>query len=257
MNPFIASFRRMVLIAGVMLASASAVVAQKPEVKSLSSSMGSMDEVITIKGSYFGTDATKIAVTFGASKGVVQSITDQQIEVKVPHGTLYNRVGVTNITAGLTGFSTGQFLLNFSGEGAFDPNDLQAQLDFPAGAPATEGLHDMCLCDFDGDKRVDVAGSNDNSGFLTIVSNGSSPGTINFPVKFASNIASRSLHIRCGDLNGDGKPDLVATESGTSDKVFIIKNNSSGPGNFAFSAPSIITLSGKRPKRRSRSEWKA
>lgn len=249
MNPFIAGLGRMVLVAGILLTSAFTVVAQKPEIKSLSTSMGSMDEVITIKGSYFGTDATKVAVTFGASKGVIQSITDQQIEVKVPHGTLYNRVGVTNITTGLTGFSTGQFLLNFSGDGVFDLSNLQAQQDFPAGAPATEGLHDICMCDFDGDKRVDVAASNDNSGFLTIISNGSSPGTINFPVKFASNIASRSLHLRCGDLNGDGKPDLVATENGTTDKVFIIKNNSSGPGNFAFSAPSIITLSGKRPKR--------
>lgn len=248
MDPFITGLRRAVLIAGFVLA-AFTVLAQKPEIKSLSKLMGSMDEVITIKGSYFGTDATRIAVTFGAARGTIQSISDQQIEVKIPHGTWYSRVGVTNLTTGLTGYSREQFLLNFSGDGAFDPADLQGQYDFPTGAPATEGLHDLCMCDFDGDKLVDVAASNDNSGFLTIIRNGSTPGTVNFPVKFASNIASRSLYLRCGDLNGDGKPDIVATENGTTDKVFIIRNNSSGPGNFAFSAPSIITLAGRRPRR--------
>jgi len=248
MKQSITRIRRIFLLVSGMIVS-HCLYAQKPEVKSLSVSSGSMGEVVTIKGSFFGTDATKLAVTFGASKGVIKTVSDQQIEVAVPFGTLYNRVSVTNTTTGLTGFSTGQFLLNFRGDGAFDPSDLQGQYDFPAGAAATEGLHDMCMCDFDGDKKADVASTNDNSGFLTIISNGSSPGTLNFPVKFASNIASRSLHIKCGDLNGDGKPDLVATEAGSTDKVFIIKNNSSGPGNFAFTAPAIITLPGKRPKR--------
>jgi gliding motility-associated-like protein len=249
MNAFIAHIRHTAFIVAILAASVVVVRAQKPEIKSLSKSVGAMDELITIKGSFFGTDATKIAVTFGASKGVIQTITDQQIEVKVPFGTVLSRVSVTNLTTGLIGYSTRQFLLDFSGDGAFDPNDLQGQFDFPAGAAVTEGLHDLCMCDFDGDKKVDVAASNDNSGFLTIISNASTPGTMSFPVKFASNIASRSLHMKCGDLNGDGKPDLIATENGTTDKVFIIKNNSSGPGNFAFSAPTIVTLAGKRPKR--------
>ncbi|MEJ1238177.1 FG-GAP-like repeat-containing protein [Chryseolinea sp. T2] len=249
MKPSIARIRRIFLLVGTMVVWFHSILAQKPEIKSLSATSGSMGETVTIKGSFFGTDATKLAVTFGASKGVIKTVTDQQIEVAVPYGSLYTRVSVTNTATGLTGFSNGQFLLNFSGNGGFDPDNLQTQQDFPAGAPVTEGLHDMCMCDFDGDKRVDVAATNDNSGFLTIVSNGSSPGTINFPVKFASNIASRSLHIKCGDLNGDGKPDIVATESGTADKVFIIKNNSTGPGNFAFTAPAIITLPGKKPRR--------
>lgn len=223
--------------------------AQKPEIKSVDKWMGSMEEVVTIKGAFFGTDPTKIAVTFGASKADIVSITDQILEVKIPFGTTYNNIAVTNLTTGLTGYTDQQFVLNFSGTPGFASSNLQGQFNFPAGAPSSEGLYDLCMCDFDGDKKVDVATASDNFKFINIYPNGSSIGTISFPSKTAVNIASLSLHIKCGDLNGDGKPDLVATESGTTDKVFILKNGSTGPGNFSFSAPVATTLAGKRPKR--------
>ncbi|HEX6223611.1 MAG TPA: FG-GAP-like repeat-containing protein [Chryseolinea sp.] len=223
--------------------------AQKPEINSIDKRSGHMEEVVTIKGAFFGTDATKIAVTFGASKGQIVSITDQIIEVKVPTGTTYNNISITNLTTGLTGYSDNPFLLNFNGSAGFDLSNLQGQFNFPAGAPVSEGLYDICMCDFDGDKKVDVATASDNYKFINIYPNGSTIGTIAFPSKIAVNIASLSLHIKCGDLNGDGKPDLIATESGTTDKVFILKNGSTGVGNFTFSPPSTVSLPGKRPKR--------
>jgi gliding motility-associated-like protein len=224
-------------------------IAQRPDVKSVDKFSGSMDETVTIQGSYFGTDATKVAVTFGATKSSIQSVTDQLIQVKVPFGTTYNDIAVTNLNNGLSGYTHQQFLLNFNGKPGFDLANLQGQFDFPAGVPTTEGLYDLCMCDFDGDSKVDVATANDNTAFVNIFPNASTPGVVSFPGKLALNIASRSLHIKCGDLNGDGKPDLIATESGTNDKVFIMKNNSTGTGSFAFSPPLTITLAGKRPKR--------
>ncbi len=224
-------------------------VAQKPEIKSVDKVEGHMDEKVIIKGSFFGTDASKVAVTFGASKAEIVGITDQLLEVKVPFGTTYNDVAVTNLTSGLSGYSSQQFFLNFNGSPGFELANLQGQFNFPAGAPVTEGLYDLCMCDFDGDKKVDVATANDNFKFINIYPNGSSIGTVAFPSKVALNIASLSLHIRCADLNGDGKPDLVATESGVTDKVFILKNSSTGVGNFSFSPPVPVTLAGKRPKR--------
>ena len=208
-----------------------------------------MDEVVTLTGSFFGADPTRLAITFGASRGAILSVTDQLLAVKIPFGTTYQDIGVTNLTTGLTGYTQQQFLLNFKGTPGFALANLQGQFDFPAGVPTKEGLYDLCMCDFDGDKKVDIATANDNTAFLNIFPNNSTPGVVSFPTKIALNIASRSLHIKCGDLNGDGKPDLIATESGTTDKIFVMKNNSSGPGNIAFSAPSIITLAGKRPKR--------
>ena len=223
--------------------------AQKPEIKSIDKVEGHMEERVTIKGAFFGTDATKIAVTFGASKAEVVSITDQIIEAKVPFGTTYHNITVTNLVTGLSGYTSQQFFLNFNGTPGFELTNLQGQLNFPAGAPVAEGLYDFCMCDFDGDKKVDVATANDNFKFINIYPNGSSIGAVSFPSKTAVNIASLSLHIRCGDLNGDGKPDLIATESGVTDKVYILKNSSTGIGNFSFTPPLPVTLAGKRPKR--------
>src|SRR6187455_2614316 len=86
-------------------------LAQKPEIKSIEKLSGHMDEVVLIKGAYFGTDNTKIAVTFGAAKGEVVSVTDQIIEVKVPAGTTYQEVSVTNLISGLSGYTEKPFLL--------------------------------------------------------------------------------------------------------------------------------------------------
>ena len=75
-------------------------VAQKPEVKSVDKPSGHSQETITVKGSFFGTDVTKVAVTFGASKGDVISTTDQILEVKVPSGSTYDNIRVTNLRNG-------------------------------------------------------------------------------------------------------------------------------------------------------------
>ncbi len=240
---------RAVCLFTFMISTVLTAFSQKPEIKSVDKWSGHVEEMVTIKGAFFGTDASKITVTFGAAKADIVSISDQILEVKVPSGTTYSGIAVTNVTTGLSGYTKKQFLLNYNGNAGFELSNLQGQFNFPAGAAVSEGLYDLCMCDFDGDKKVDVATASDNFKFINIFPNGSTVGTVSFPSKTAVNIASLSLHIKCGDLNGDGKPDLVATESGVTDKVFILKNGSTGPGNFSFAPPAPITLSGKRPKR--------
>ena len=80
--------------------------------------------------------------------------------------------------------------MNYNGTAGFALSNLQGQFNFPAGAPASEGLYDLCMCDFDGDKKVDVATANDNYKYINIYPNGSTLGTIAFPSKIAVNIAS-------------------------------------------------------------------
>lgn len=249
MNTVLYIFRRTSTLLASIVFSIIAVFGQKPDIKSIDKVSGSMEQLVTFQGAYFGTNVNNIAVTFGAARGTVLLATDQLLVASIPSGTTYNTIGVTNLTNGLSAYTNSQFLLNFGGTAGFDPAKLQGQFDFPGGAPVKEGLYDLCMCDFDGDKKVDVATANDNTSFINIFPNNSTVGTVAFPSKIALNIASKSLHVKCGDLNGDGKPDLVATEPGATDKVFVLKNNSTGTGSFAFSAPLTITLPGRRPHR--------
>lgn len=226
-----------------MILSCCVVYAQRPEIRSVDKTSSSMSETVTIKGSNFGTDATKLAVYFGAVKGTILTVSNQMIEVEVPAGATYRHIAVTNTTSGLTGYSNNSFLLSFGGKSPFNISNLSAQSDFDA----EKGLYDHCLCDLDNDGKADIATANNGNNNITILRNTSSGiGNISF-TKIPFALGTFSLHIRCGDLNGDGKQDLVLTEGSIalSDRVFILENTSTGAGNFNFT-PTSIKLTGRK-----------
>jgi hypothetical protein len=75
--------------------------------------------------------------------------------------------------------------------------------------------------------------------------NGSKPTLLNFTKsnsKLLSNI--KTLHITTGDLNGDGRLDMVASEGNDGNRVILYKNN----GNFNWGI-TAITLTGRKVKR--------
>ncbi len=225
-------------------------MAQRPVIREVNKVSGSITEVVTLKGSNFGTDATKLSVFFGATKATIQFVSDQLMEVNIPAGTTYQFISVTNLITGLIGYSHDPFLLSFGGDVGFNPTNLQGQFDFDAEIlPPNSGLYDICMCDFDGDKRLDIAAANDNANFLDIIPNTSSGvGNVNFG-KIQISLGTKSLHVTCGDINGDGKPDMVASEAGaTGDRIFVFQNSSAGAGSFTFIRSEIKFL-GKKTKR--------
>ncbi|HCZ37067.1 MAG TPA: hypothetical protein DHV26_14195, partial [Cytophagales bacterium] len=91
--------------------------------------------------------------------------------------------------------------------------------------------------DFDGDGRIDFAHTTGTSpGGIWLNQNLSTPGNVLFAYAqyIGPNTGRNDLSV--GDLNGDGKPELIATRG-----VFEVHENTSVPGTISFNTPITIT----------------
>lgn len=224
----------------------SASFSQQPVIREVDKVSARNGEVVTLQGN-FNNDITRVSVTFGAAQGSVEFVSDQLLEVAVPAGATFENIVVTDLASGLSAQSDFQFVYTFDGTPGITASNLEGQLDFNSES----GLYDLCMCDFDRDGRTDVATANDDANTLSILANTTaSPGLPNISFnRIPILIGTRSIHARCGDLNGDGKPDLVISEGAANgNRIFVFRNTSTGPGAFTFFIESI-TLTGKKVKR--------
>lgn len=234
------SFKTTTFVFSLLLAAHMGVYAQKPVVQSLSKKYAAAQELITISGSGFSNNIAELEVNFGAAAGEIVSATTSLIEVKVPTGATYSPVSVTHLVSGLTGYSSDLFSLSFGGQ-SFDASLMDVRVDFPSDPD----LNDICLCDMDGDGKTDVAtvGKDINNKLASIYKNTGTPGNISFE-RTTIDFSVPLYNISCSDLDGDGKPELMATRSESSSVIFVLKNIST-PGNIAFEAPLSLNLNGQ------------
>ncbi|WP_305039576.1 FG-GAP-like repeat-containing protein [Fulvivirga ulvae] len=202
---------------------------QIPVIKEVSPNSAYAGQTISIKGANF--NASSI-VSFGGALGNVISRTDQLIQVEVPAAATYDLISVTNLSNNLTGYSPLPFLLSYGGSSGITAADFEAQIDFNA----KPGLYDLCVCDFDNDGLNDIIASNSKDNSITILKNTSTVGSVSFTATHPV-VNAPTLNIKCGDLDGDGKPEAVLSEGGTGSKIFILDNNST-VGNISFTLDS-------------------
>ncbi|MBK9489600.1 MAG: VCBS repeat-containing protein [Haliscomenobacter sp.] len=92
----------------------------------------------------------------------------------------------------------------------------------------------VAIGDLDGDGKPDLALANFSSSTVSVLRNTSTVGSISFArkVDFITGTNSRPYNIGLGDIDGDGKLDLVAPNAFASN-VSVIRNTST-PGNLSF-----------------------
>lgn len=97
----------------------------------------------------------------------------------------------------------------------------------------------IALGDFDGDGKADVAVEGSYFGFdsVTIYRNTTNGGVISFQ-RIASFSSLQAYGLKIGDLDGDGRPDIVATAS---NGVYIYKNKTM-PGAIDFEQASYVNI---------------
>ncbi len=219
------------------------VFGQKPVIDHISQKIAPTGITLTIAGSGFSDVVNSNRVFFGAAPAKITTATPTLLEVLVPTGATYGPITVTNLITGLTGYSRAAFLLSYSGT-ALDVSAFSAPINYPS----TSELYDLAICDLDLNGKPDIVTANRNSTSVTLLVNNSTIGNITFNASNHS-ISYKTINVVCGDLNGDGKPEILLSRSGTpGNQIFVLRNQST-PGNISFAAPKSFPVNGDIARR--------
>lgn len=198
---------------------------------------------IIITGSGFSTNPADLIVWFGHVEGTIKTSTEFTIEVEVPAGANYSNIEVIRKSSRRIGRSAPKFMSSFYGE----PFDASRFSSVKSQASLSE-LRDLCSCDLNLDGKTDIMATRFSAATrMLILQNGTlSPGNIDWKYAIEYNLNFSSDHVTCGDVDGDGFPDIVVTKGGSSNRnsVFVIRNTTATKGADITlnSVPFILSL---------------
>ncbi|MES2778198.1 MAG: FG-GAP-like repeat-containing protein [Bacteroidota bacterium] len=194
-----------------------------PVISSFSPASGPVGTSVVITGSGFSATAAQNVVFFGATKAAVTAASASSITVTVPGGSTYEKITVTNLAVAQTGFSAKPFIVTLNGSGLFKPKQDLSTGSIPYSSRNT---------DIDGDGKPDIVVANQSGNSVSVIRNTSVAGVGSFAAKLDFATASSPYTVAVGDIDGDGKPDLVVA-CFFNQKVSVFRNTST-PASISF-----------------------
>ncbi len=208
-----------------------------PIITNFSPQNGPVGTTVTIAGTNFGATIAENIVFFGATRATITVASATSLTVTVPAGATYDPISVLNTTNVLSGYSISPFITTFTpNKGRLTIDDIMPKVDFTNA----NYMQSVTSGDFDGDGKADIAVAFSSANSIAIYLNNSVSGTINtssFTDSGTFAVGSGPITIEKGDLDGDGKLDiLVPNALNGINTISVLRNTSSGIGNIAFTA---------------------
>jgi hypothetical protein len=206
----------------------------QPVINSFAPVSGPVGTTVTISGSNFNSTASSNIVFFGAVKATVSVVTTTELQVIVPAGATYQPITVT--TQNLTAYSSRSFMVTFPADSVLlSANSFSMSGNFGVGTYPFA----VKISDLNDDGKPDLITANAVKNSISVLKNTSAQGVPSFSQEVEYNTGPDPLRIAVGDLDGDGKPDVVVMNfnSGNASTISIFGNISSG-GDILF-APKI------------------
>ena len=200
----------------------------QPTITYFAPTFANAGSTITINGSNFSSTPDSNIVRFGAVTATVSSASSTKLSVTVPVGATY---GVITVSVNhLTAYSSTYFTLSMGCKSGYNTS-------FGSPIDSVFNYNNPFIArDFDGDGKVDMANIFDSH--LNVKLNTSKPSLFSGAMIMQYNgVGSNAAYLTEGDLNGDGKLDIL---SANDDTISILKNEST-TGNFSFTKTSFIT----------------
>jgi predicted outer membrane repeat protein len=149
------------------------------------------------------------------------------------------KIDISFVNFGSNNFSVYR---NISTIATLSGNSFGALQNFATGT----GPQNISVGDIDGDTKFDVVVTNSTANTISVFRNTSSIGNISFAAKVDFSTGSQPLGVGIGDVNGDGKPEVIVSNN-TSNTISIFRNTSS-IGNISFAAK-VDMVTGTNPRR--------
>ena len=196
----------------------------------LSATSADINADISILGAGFPSQSN-LKVFFGSIEATVASSSATLIRVQVPASAQKGNVLVLDTSTKGVAYSPEVFMPSFGGGDLATSSSV-----FELEASNTEAMYDLCVCDFNADGKLDVATSQRGQSTLIPIflnTNSAVAGAANFSAN-ASDVVTPNqptVNVTCGDLDGDGVADLVATQDRQGETagndIYVIKNGGS------------------------------
>ena len=166
-------------------------------------------------------DGSSISST---SFGVQQTITTSGAPIASAVGDL-NGDGKPDFVIAASAGHVGVFQ-NIGGVGMLGPGSFAAEVDLPLPSGGSGVFNGVTLADVDGDGKLDILVCDMNQGWVVIYRNISTGGTLtadSFATPVVLSTGADPRHVRVADLDGDGRPDVICANSGSS-TISIFRN---------------------------------